>query len=80
MRKMIDDVSDRLTEIGYTNKNGVVEVIDITNPSLLNLLSVRRGGESYPLHSIYYEDVPMFIRAMQDAYDEVTKQKRSNNA
>lgn len=80
MRKMIDTVSDRLTEIGYTNKNGVVEVVDITNPALLSMRSVRSAGDTTILHSIYYEDVPKFILAMQDAYDEITKQKRNDNA
>lgn len=77
MRKMLDKPDEtRILEIGYTNKNGVVEVVDITNRSFMKIRTVYASGGTVELSGIYYEDMPMFIKACQEAYEEMTKQRK----
>lgn len=77
MRKMLDKPEEtRILEIGYTNKNGVVEVVDVGNTSFMKFKTIFGSGSVAELSGIYYEDVPMFIKVCQEAYDEMTKQRK----
>lgn len=64
MRKMINEVNKPITEIGYKNKSGYVEVVNVANP---NWVSLRSDSNDDGLSQIYYEDVPNLIQALQEA-------------
>ena len=64
MRKMINGVNKPITEIGYKNKTGYIEVVNVTNT---NWVSLRSDSNGDGLSQIYYEDVPKLIQALQEA-------------
>lgn len=64
MRKMINEVNKPITEIGYKNKTGYIEVVNVTNT---NWVSLRSDSNGDGLSQIYYEDVPKLIQALQEA-------------
>lgn len=64
MRKMINESTKPITEIGYRNKSGNIELVKITHPRWASLES----DLDTELSQIYYEDIPKLITALQEAH------------
>lgn len=63
MRKMINENPIPITEIGYKNKSGNIEIVSIANP---HWIALKTDLDS-DLSQFYYEDIPKLIQALQEA-------------
>lgn len=73
MRKMINEISTPITEIGYRNRAGNVELVQLAHPQWVHLKSYLDDD----LSKIYYEDIPKLITALQEAHAIHTAQRGS---
>ena len=79
MRKMIDGVERvELTEFGYTNRNGDIEIIQISNSEWVTLKFIEQDQDAMNMHQIYISDLPKFILAAQAVLDEVAARAALN--
>lgn len=64
MRKMINDPVTPITEVGYRNRSGNVELVKLAHPQWVHLKNYLDDD----LSKIYYEDIPKLITALQEAH------------
>lgn len=73
MRKMINESADPITEIGYRNRTGNVELVKLAHPQWVHLKNYLDDD----LSKIYYDDIPKLITALQEAQAIHAAQKAS---
>lgn len=62
----VDNVIEKTTQWGYTNADGLLEIVEVEGKSTVQILCEHEG-----VSRVYVNDIPNLIKALQAAYNSI---------